>query len=130
MTNTSTNTNTNTKSEFAVTLTNLLNSSRDAQREFFNSQVFNVEPHEYDQGEILEFKKELQENSIELKYEDNKGGEGQGENYWSVYSFTKGEEKLYVKFYGSYYSYDGSDYDAWFFVEPKQVIVTEFFRVK
>ena len=121
-------TNTNTESEFTVTLTNILNSSRDAQLGFYYSEFVGVEPHEYDSEEIIEFKNELQKNSIEVKYEDHGDHEGQVENYWSVYSFSKGEEKLYVKFYGS--SYPGSDYDDWCFVEPKQVTITQFFRVK
>lgn len=68
--------------------------------------------------------------NIEYEHIDNHGGEGEGEAYWSVYKFTHGTESVYVKFNGSYQSYHGSDYDEWFFVDPKVVEVTQFFRAK
>ena len=66
--------------------------------------------------------------NIEYSHVDNHG-EGEGEDYWSVYKFTHGTDIVYVKFSGSYHSYNGSDYDEWFFVVPKAVEVTQFFRV-
>lgn len=66
---------------------------------------------------------------ISLKHEDNYGGEGCGDDYWSVYSFSKDTEIVYVKFDGSYASYDGSTFDQWYFVEPRQVTVTKYFEV-
>jgi hypothetical protein len=70
------------------------------------------------------------ELGLEVQYVASFGGEGQGEDYWSVYSFTKNGEAVYVKFDGSYASYDGSEYNEWFFVEPKEVMVTQFHRIK
>jgi hypothetical protein len=70
------------------------------------------------------------ELGLEVHYVDSFGGEGEGEDYWSVYSFTKNGETVYVKFDGSYASYVGSEYDEWFFVEPEQVMVTQFHRIK
>jgi hypothetical protein len=70
------------------------------------------------------------ELGLEVQYVDSFGGEGECEDYWSVYSFTKNGETVYVKFDGSYASYDGSEYDEWFFVEPKRVMVTQFHRIK
>jgi hypothetical protein len=66
--------------------------------------------------------------NIDYEHVDNHGGEGKGEDYWSVHKFTHGTESVYVKFSGSYQSYDGSDYDEWFFVVPKTVEVVQFFR--
>ena len=68
--------------------------------------------------------------NIEYEQAASHGGEGEGEDYWSVYKFTQGTESVYVKFSGSYQSYSGSDYDEWFFVDPKVVEVTQFFRAK
>ena len=68
--------------------------------------------------------------NIEYSHVDNHGGEDEGEDYWSVYKFTHGTDIVYVKFSGSYQSYSGSDYNEWFFVVPKAVEVTQFFRVQ
>lgn len=76
-----------------------------------------------------DFDKDTLPPNVKMKEEDNYGGEGQGESYWRVNSFEKDGEKLYVKFDGSYYSYDGSTYDSWFFVEPREVIVTQYVRI-
>lgn len=48
------------------------------------------------------------------------GGEGQGDNYYAVYSFDNGTEKLFVKFNGWYASYHGAEFQDWFFVEPEE----------
>jgi hypothetical protein len=76
--------------------------------------------------EVLNKEKEL---GLEVKYENSYGGEGQDEEYWSVYSFTNGSETVFVKFDGSYYSYNGSEYDDYYFVEPKQVMVTRYEKI-
>lgn len=39
---------------------------------------------------------------------------------WSVFSFSKGSETVYVKFYGYQDYYDGGSYEGWEFVEPHQ----------
>lgn len=66
---------------------------------------------------------------LTVDFVDNFGGEGQGNDYWSVYSFTDGDEVVYVQFDGWYASYEGSEYTEWFFVEPKQVTVIKFYKV-
>jgi hypothetical protein len=72
---------------------------------------------------------QLTEKDIDIKFETYYGGEGMGDAYWAVYSFTRYDEKVYVKFDGYYQSYNGAEYNEHFFVEPKQVTVTKFFRV-
>ena len=67
---------------------------------------------------------------ISAEHQTNHGGEGEGDSFWSVYKFTQGEVTVFVKFDGSYQSYNGSEYDSWYFVEPKEVTVTEYFKVK
>ncbi len=70
------------------------------------------------------------EKGITFENQDSYGGEGQGDSYWSVYKFTRGDESVYVQFDGWYQSYNGSEFTEWFFVEPKEVTVTQFHRVK
>lgn len=72
----------------------------------------------------------LQEAGITTELEDSYGGEGKGDEYWSVYKFSKVDETVYVKFDGWYASYNGAEFSKWFFVEPKEVKVIEFVRLK
>lgn len=50
------------------------------------------------------------------------GGEGQGEDYYVVWYFPKVD--VYIKFYGYYQSYDGSEYEGFEHVEPEEVLIT------
>lgn len=110
-------------------ITNLLNhASSDVINEFFNSE-FGEEANRWDGDEIVEFRKKLEDAGIKAKHEDNHGGEGEGEDYWSVYSFTKGDDTAFVKFLGWYYSYDGSTFDDWFFVAPEPRTITVYERI-
>lgn len=72
---------------------------------------------------------ELIEKGITFKNVDSYGGEGKGDEYWSVYEFSLGEEICWVKFNGWYASYTGSEYGEFFFVEPKEVVVTRYIEV-
>lgn len=78
------------------------------------------------ENEVLAKADEL---GLTVDFVDSFGGEGQGNDYWSVYSFTDGDNVVYVQFDGWYASYNGSEYSEWFFVEPKQVVVTKFFKI-
>lgn len=77
--------------------------------------------------EVLTKAKEL---NLKVEFVDNFGGEGCGNQYWSVYSFTDSLNVVYVQFDGWYASYVGSEYNEWFFVEPKEEVVVNFYRVK
>ncbi len=68
----------------------------------------------------------LKSNNIEVEFITNFGGEGEGRDYYSVYKFTKDSETIYVKFQGYYQSYDGSEYERFYFVEPKETTVIVF----
>lgn len=97
---------------------------------FFQSEATNAEDDiKYSEG-LSDFTKACKEAQVNYKYEDSFGGEGQGDDYWSVYSFTDGTDKVYVKFNGWYASYNGSEYTEWFFVEPKKVEVVQYFAIK
>lgn len=98
------------------------------QSQFFYSEV--SDDDKWDEDCITDFKVKLKEKGITFKHEDNFGGEGQGDDYWSVYSFTDRDNfKVYVQFDGWYASYNGADYSEYFFVEPKEVTRVEFFKV-
>lgn len=72
---------------------------------------------------------ELIGEGITFKKVDSYGGEGKGEDYWSVYKFSLGEEICWVKFIGWYSSYNGSEYSKFSFVKPKEVVVTRYIEV-
>lgn len=93
--------------------------------EFFQDS-FDSEVSKWDSKDLIDFKDILAAESIKVKLKDHYGGEGQGDEYWSVYSFTRGTEVVNVKFDGYYASHYGSEYQEWFFVEPKQVVVTQY----
>lgn len=72
---------------------------------------------------------QFSKNDIEMQYVDGYGGEGEGETYYNVYSFTKEGETVYYQFDGSYCSYDGAYFDEYFEVIPKEEIITVYERV-
>lgn len=57
---------------------------------------------------------------------DSYGGEDMGSDYWAVYSFSKDNETVFIKFYGWYASHYGSEYRGYEFVNPQQKIVTVY----
>lgn len=70
------------------------------------------------------------EANVKFEHMDNYGGEGGGEDFWSVYKFTDGTDEVFVKFDGYYSSYIGRDFEEYFFVTPKEVMVTQYFKEK
>ena len=109
----------------------LKNADDDVLQQFFWGDIRDSLEDTGEDG-VTEFLESLETSGISFEYCDNYGGEGQGDEYWRVYKFSnKGTcEFCHVKFDGSYNSYDGSEYDDWFFVEPKQVTVTQYVKVK
>lgn len=53
----------------------------------------------------------LTEEIGEMVEVDQHGGEGEGEDWWSVKHFPK--HNIYVKVSGFYQSYNGTDFDGW-----------------
>jgi hypothetical protein len=114
-------------SEFKTELKLVLFENRDFCKASFNSEIVSTkEDLEWLDEESVNGLAKLNTLGIEVQYVDNHGGEGQGEDYWSIYKFTKEGETLYVKFQGHYYSYEGSTYDDFYFVTPKEVLVTQY----
>lgn len=89
----------------------------DMKRNFFRSE-FDSEFSKYDSDESVAFKTALQSSGITAEHVDNYGGEDCGSEYWSVYEFSKGKDKVLVKFNGWYQSYNGSEFGEWFFAKP------------
>ena len=87
---------------------------------------YGVKPDKWDPNEVKAFRTALTNSGVICKYESRYGGEGGGDDYWSVYSFTRGDEKVYVKFDGWYTSYNGAEFTEWLFVEPKEKVITVF----
>lgn len=90
--------------------------SSNIKNSFFWSE-FDEEISKYDEEEDVAFKNALRESGLTVEHVDNYGGEDQGSEYWSVYEFSNTSGSVYVKFSGSYYSYDGSTFDEWYFAK-------------
>lgn len=93
--------------------------------DFFNCE-FQVKPWDWDSEEITEFRKVLEDAGIAFEEVDRYGGEDQGSDYWSVYSFTDGMEVVFIQFQGWYASYEGSTYHEFYEVQPVEKIITVF----
>lgn len=61
-----------------------------------------------------------------FRLEENYGGEGDGEECYSVYSFDTSDGKIYIKFNGWYQSYHGSEFTEYFEVLPFQETITVY----
>lgn len=109
--------------------TNFVNDSKSDYGSLANTMFYSDYP-EHDSKYNNEFDYEVLAKAAELgltvEFEDSHGGEGEGDQYWSVYSFTKDNQTVHVKFNGWYASHYGSEFTEWFFVKPKQVTVTQF----
>jgi hypothetical protein len=103
----------------------LIESDEYIQRALFN-QDFTSEFCKYDSNEEVEFKSKLQLLGIDTTSVDHYGGEGEGEKYYTVWKFSRDKEEVYFKFNGYYQSYNGSTYDDYFQVEPKEVQVIQY----
>jgi len=117
----------NTKSDFQAKVKRLLGEveSEVISGGFFQSEMED-EFSKYDDEETTQAKICFMQEQISFKNVDSHDAEDEGEDYWSVYEFTGNQtnEKCYVKFDGWYQSYSGSEFSKWFFVEPKEKLVT------
>lgn len=69
---------------------------------------------------------------VSVSLQEQFGGEGKGEDWWAVYKVTKGEESAFIQFNAYYSSYNGHEYhdEDFLIVEPKEVMVTQWFEIK
>jgi hypothetical protein len=100
-------------------------SDRILEESFFHENISSdYEGYEEDEDSVDGLSKTLSIAQVSFECVEQHGGEGEGEDYYTVYQFTKGCETVFVKFQGWYQSYNGSEMTGWAFVTPKQVMVT------
>ena len=62
--------------------------------------------------------------------ESSRGSEGDGADMYRTFKIKTEQEEVYVEFSGRYSSWDSSSYDDFYFVQPEQVMVTQYKRIK
>ena len=91
---------------------------------FMSNYVTNIEDCDEDTDpEFLEALKSLGD----FECVEQHGGEGQGEDYYSVFHFK--DHDVYIQFQGWYMSHSGSEFEKMFEVRPEEVMVTQYNRV-
>lgn len=120
-----------TMKEFKQQITTMLNGQDTEVLEVLFQCEFGVgaEVSETPDDNVEQFRFDLHKANIKIAYVDDYGGEGMGDDFWSVYSFNNDYHIVYVKFNGWYASYNGAEYTDWYFVEPKEKVITVFERV-
>jgi hypothetical protein len=119
--------------KFQSEVSKLLSQFSEANKQFFNYEVGNsleVDDEWFDADE-LESPSNLRTNCLNWTQVKTYGGhEGDGEECWSVYKFYNSEDDVaYVKFDGCYQSYNGSEYQEFYVVEPVDRMVTFYENV-
>jgi hypothetical protein len=114
--------------KFQSEVQKLLNEFSEANRQFFIYEVGDSLEKDsvwLDEDE-LEALSNLRTNGLNwVQIESHGGGEGDGEECWSVYKFYNSEDDVaYIKFDGYYQSYNGSEYQEFYVVEPVDRMVT------
>jgi hypothetical protein len=104
----------------------LLRKADDEVKDAFNGGDVKDKPYRWDEDSVIEFKKQLTEANLNFELVDRYGGEDQGSEYWSVYSFSDGMQVVFIKFDGWYASYDGSTYEEFYEVKPVEKTITVF----
>ena len=87
--------------------------------------------HEYNICSYLnnELNSAFKTANIEFSCDDSFGGDGKGDDFWSVFKFTRNNEIGYLKFDGWYSSYSGANFRERFWVEPREVTVVQYFKI-
>lgn len=102
----------------------LAEADNDAINEFFRGEV--NDNITWDSDEVSEFRKALSDVDIRFEFVDREGGEDQGSDYWSVYSFNDSNEVVFIQFQGWYASYDGSTFEEFYEVKAVEKTITVF----
>ena len=61
--------------------------------------------------------------------ESSRGSEGDGAEMFRTFKIKTEQEECYVEFSGRYSSWDSSSYDDFYFVQPEEVMVTQYKRI-
>lgn len=104
----------------------LLAKADEEVKDAFHNGDIRDKPYTWDEDSVIEFKKQLTEAKINFELVDRYGGEDQGSDYWSVYSFSDGMQVVFIKFDGWYASYDGSTYEEFYEVQAVEKTITVF----
>lgn len=88
---------------------------------------------EYMWGEESLLPEDIEDKEIAALFEgqtmvDHHGGEGQGDDYYTVWHFPAAD--IYINFQGWYASGNGSEYEEMQHVMPTQVMRTEYVKFK
>jgi hypothetical protein len=102
----------------------LVEADTEVKTEFFDCEF--TSEYDWDTKSVKDFRKQLREAKINFELVDRYGGEDQGSDYWSVYSFSDGMQVVFIKFNGWYASYDGSTYEEFYEVKPVEKTITVF----
>ena len=97
-------------SEFEKLVVKLLNEADSGVK---SSYFFHGEANDaYDESSywdgVAEFNEILQSHGINFEQKERFGGEGQGDDYYSVYHFFTKTDECYIEFSGWYQSYNGA----------------------
>jgi hypothetical protein len=83
---------------------------------------------DYGDADTSKLKTEVKNLFENAKSVDHHGGEGQGEDYWTVWHFPNPD--IYIEFYGWYSSDWGTEFQGMNHVMPTQVMRTEYVSFK
>ena len=113
-------------SEFEKLVVKLLNEADGDVKAgyFFQGDAGDVHDESRYWEDVNEFNEILQSHGINFEQKEHFGGEGQGDDYYSVYRFFTKTDDCYIKFSGWYQSYSGCDYSEFFVVKPVERMVT------
>jgi hypothetical protein len=103
----------------------LAEADNEVKNEFHNCE-FKSRENSWDYKTVKDFRKQLVESKINFELVDSYGGEDQGSDYWSVYSFTDGMQVAFIKFDGWYASHEGNTYEQFYEVQPVEKTITVF----
>ena len=67
--------------------------------------------------------------NVVVTSESSRGSEGDGAEMFRTFKIKTEQEEVYVEFSGRYSSWDSSSYDDFYFVQPEQVMVTQYKRI-
>ena len=69
-------------------------------------------------------------DGVVVTSESSRCSEGDGAEIYRTFKIKTETEECYVEFSGRYSSWDSSSYDDFYFVQPEQVMVTQYKRIK
>jgi hypothetical protein len=105
----------------------LFDDNENGPQAYFSDEIYDATNIVNYEGNDTEFVKKIKELGS-VKRIDSYGGEGCGDDYWSVYHFVNHD--VYIKFCGNYQSYEGSEYEGMYEVKPVEVLKTEYQPVR